>query len=596
MILGVRGWLRRTLIRDYPWWPGAIAGAVSAAIALLGLWEPLERFGYNQLFKLRGSLSWNERIVTVAIDETSLQVYGQFPWSRDRYVQLLDVLNDADPAAIGFDILFLDPSPQDARLAEAIARNGRVVLARGAWGEEPLPILQDAAAAVGQILHEADRDGISRQATLWIEGIPNLSLAMLQVSGDLPSSDLLAELPQRAIARYQSGVWYNFWVNWPGKMQAVPTYSFVDVVEGRVPMSAFANKFVFVGAVATGLDRKISPFQAIAGVYIHAAVADNWLEDRFLRRWPAWVSPWAAIAFALGTGWLLSGLDWKHRVGLLLLLPSVWVGIALGAFTWVNWWLPTATPIGTIALSAIAVQVREQYQKQQLMRLFETQVAPETARTIWQQRHEIFQHGAVPPQEAIATILFMDIRGFTTISEQMPPRELLPWLNEYLDVMSNCIMNCGGAIDKYIGDAIMACFGVPFVRTTEAEIQQDALNAIAACFKMHEQLQVLNRHFKATGKPPIRFGIGIHTGPVIAGSVGGSRRSNYSVLGDTVNIAARLEPMNKEILDNNPYSLLITRETFAYVRDRYPGRKVGELQLRGRQEITEIYSIQNSKI
>ncbi len=133
------------------------------------------------------------------------------------------------------------------------------------------------------------------------------------------------------------------------------------------------------------------------------------------------------------------------------------------------------------------------------------------------------------------------------------------------------------------------------LHTKPEEIQQDALNAIAASLAMHERLQQLNEHLLAQNKPKIEFGIGIHTGLIIAGSVGGSRRLNYSVLGDTVNIAARLEAMNKDVKEGNPYHLLVTGETYGYVRDRYYARPVKNLQLRGRERETLICAILGKK-
>ena len=185
-----------------------------------------------------------------------------------------------------------------------------------------------------------------------------------------------------------------------------------------------------------------------------------------------------------------------------------------------------------------------------------------------------------------------DIRGFTTISEQFKPAELLRWLNRYLDAMTDCIMAHGGVVDKYIGDAIMAVFGIPIPRNSPAEIRQDALNAIAAGIAMHDRLQSLNHTLKAEGLPTVRFGIGIHTGNLVAGSVGGSQRLNYSVVGDTVNVAARIEALNKNLQDHNPYDLLISGHTFAYVRDQYDAKPLQALQLRGKAASTVIYGVQ----
>ena len=596
--MGFRQWLQGYFKTHHPLFPGAIAAAISVTMGFVGAWQPLERLGYGVLFNLRPELKWHPRITVIAIDSKSLQEYGQFPWSRDRYVELLDALNNSSPRAIGFDILFLDPSPQDESFARAIQANGKTILASAGPEEDPLPVLKDAAAAIGHILHEPDRDGISRQGTVWFDGIPTLSLAMLQVSENQNPETLFNQIPTQAIVTpYPELDFQNVWINWPGKIQQVPTYSFVDVVEGRVPPDTFENQLVLVGFVATGIDRKISPLQPITGVYVHAAILDNSLEGRFIKRLPPVITGLILIGISLSMSWVWSDRGLMRfgfaqlQIAAALGFPLAWFAIALAAFTWGNWWIPVAAPIGTILLAGIIVQLRDRYEKQQLMQLFAKQISPQMARLVWDRRDEIFDQGDLPPQELIATVLFMDIRSFTTISETLPPRELLSWLNDYLDAMSECIMEHGGVIDKYIGDAIMAVFGLPFPRQNPEEIQADAKNAIAACLAMDARLKTLNQRMKAEGKPLIQVGMGIHTGPLIAGSVGGKQRANYSAIGDTVNVAARVEPLNKEIVAHNLYHLLVTEETYNYVCDRYQGVQVTELHLRGKQQETIIYSI-----
>lgn len=588
--------LRKYLANNPPWLTGAIAAALSAGLWHLGGWRPLEYQGYKALFYTRDlnllpNPGWDSRIVVIGIDEDSLQEYGQFPWSRDRYVQLLKSLQKQSPAAIGFDILFFDPSPKDAELAAAIKATGKVVLAKTGDEEKIVPELKAAAQFEGDILHKADADGISRQINLWFQGTPSLATAMIQVY-NLQHPVNPIPLPPPIFSKKQQTVG----INWPGKTELLPTYRFMDVVKGIIPREALENKFILVGYVAEGMDTVATPLdRTTGGVYIHAALIDNLLHDRLLWRLPV---PYVMLLlFAIGpaTSWLLFNRDVKGRILLFIGLPIGWFTIATLLFGFSRWWVPIASPIGTIILAGIAVQVREQYEKQQLMRLFEKHVDPDTAKLIWERKAEIFQQGELEPQEVTATVLFMDIRSFTSISEKMKPRDLLSWLNSYLEAMTDCIMDSGGVVDKYIGDAIMAVFGVPFARTHEEEIKQDALNAIAACIAMHERLNQLNEQLKSEGKPAIKFGIGLHTGQVVAGSVGGARRLNYSVIGDAVNVAARLEAMNKEVHSESPYNLLVTGSTFNYVSDRYQGQKVSTIQLRGKKEATEVYSLLGEK-
>ena len=353
-----------------------------------------------------------------------------------------------------------------------------------------------------------------------------------------------------------------------------------------------------MGTSATGLDPLRTPLNynpPTVGVYQHATVIDNLLNQRALQPLP---KPFTVvILFSLGI--VTSGLLFKRgpigRVGSAIGLGIAWVVGAFILFCLQHQWLPIAAPLATILLTGVALELREQQEKLRLMDLFSRYVAPETAKLLWQQKDNILEDGQLQANEQIATVLFMDIRGFTSISEKFTPRDLLNWLNRYLETMSDCIMDHGGVVDKYIGDAIMAVFGVPIPRTNQADIEQDAINAIAASIAMHHRLQRLNQQLQAEGKPLIQIGIGIHTGMVIAGSIGGSRRMNYSVLGDVVNIAARLEALNKEVVKDNPYHLLVTSETLTCLQGRYAVKPAGSFQLRGRQQPTTFFAILGEK-
>jgi len=591
-----------------PWLIGAIAAALAAGLSAAGVWQPLERVGYNLLFQLRPPLHWNERLAIIAIDDASLEAYGQFQtWSRDRYTQLLTALDEAYPLVVGFDMLFADRSNADRDFAAASEALGTVVLAR-TWNEageplEPIATLAEVAANQGHIQHERDRDGFSRTVPLWVTGpegaasaIPNLGLAMLEVDAAL--REALGETPSVAALPEPSDRpgFQNVWINWPNRVEDVPTYSFADVAEGRFAPHDLQDKLVLVGFTATAsTDPLLTPFNSnppTSGVYLHAAVLDNLLEDRFLRVWPQPVAMLLLLPAGIAASLLLTASKrWSVRLGVILGLPLLWLAIALVALSSAHTLLPTAAPIGAILLAGGGVALSEQREKQQLMRLFETYVAPETANLIWQQRDQFFQNGELLAAEMTATVLFSDIRGFTTISEHLTPAETFRWLNRYLDAMTECIMAHGGVVDKYIGDAIMAVFGVPLKRTTRRSMEEDAERAIAASIAMHERLAQINEEFRQASFPIIRIGIGLHSGSVMAGSLGGARRLNYSVVGDTVNIAARLESLNKEVTRERPYNILVSRQTFAMASRQFLAEPVANIQLRGRQETTQIYTI-----
>lgn len=595
----VKSWLQKIegfLTGNYPWVPGAMAALVSVGIAGLGYWEQPENLAYNTLYQLRPQLKWDQRVVVIAIDQASLQEYGQFPWPRSRYAQLLQALEKTPPAVIGFDILWIAPSPNDEQLASALTANGNSVLAR-AWDKQGkslqvLPKLASSAAGIGHILHQPNEDGISRNLILWVNtpevSIPGLSAAMLQVyNANYPEKTVAIPAPIKS-EKYQ-----KVWINWPSKTENLTTYSFADIAEGRIKPD-LTDKLVLVGATATGMDEMRTPLNQkppTSGVYLYGAVLDNLLNKRLLKPSEDWFNLLLLLMAGPVTSWFLFNRNLKERIFIGLMLPPAWFTIVFVGFWWGNLWFPVTAPVATMLLTWLFVQLREQYEKQQLMSLFAQHVAPEMAEVIWERKDEIFENGELEAQELTATVLFMDIRSFTSISETMEPRDLLNWLNQYFDVMARCIMEHGGVIDKYIGDAIMAVFGIPFPQGKVENIKQDATAAIAASIAMHDRLNELNKRFEEEGKPLIKFGIGIHTGTVVAGTVGGAERLSYSVVGDTVNVAARLEAMTKNLTVDKQFKILLTDRTYSYVKEQYLGEEVGAIQLRGKVDETTVYTI-----
>jgi adenylate cyclase len=323
--------------------------------------------------------------------------------------------------------------------------------------------------------------------------------------------------------------------------------------------------------------------------YLYTSTLSNFPDQSFLRQLTVWQTP-LLIVLAMSGTYLLRRQGIYRRMAVVVGFPLFWAGLAGGAFM-LNGWLPMATPIGTVIFSALAIQLHEQREKQQLMALLSMNVSPGTAELIWRHKGVILHQGELAAQKLTATVLFMDIRGFTSIAETLPSQQLLPWLNQYFETMTDCIMKHGGMVDKYIGDAIMAVFGAPLPRTDPADIRADAIAALQASLEMHERLRSLNQQLTAQQLPTIEFGIGIHTGPLIGGTVGNRHRLNYSLFGDTVNIAARLETMTKALPAAAPFKLLISADTCGYAQAQFPVKLFRSGPLRGRAGHTEVYTI-----
>ncbi|MFM2062510.1 MAG: hypothetical protein RLZZ507_2180 [Cyanobacteriota bacterium] len=600
-------YLRISILKKHSLNPYLLVTLFSMGLWQVGAWATLELLAFNILFHTRNYLphaTWDERIAVIGIDDKTLNEYGQFPLSRDRYTQLLETLAASPPAAIGFDILFTEPTIDDAALAEAMEFNGHTVLAVAPSLQQqtlrPVPVL-DQVTAKGHIVSSADVDGVTRKSFLYINQFPSLSIQLLAAYNNSLQQTFNPKTSnsnqsRAVIPPLQSGVKVqSVWINWIAPTQEIPTYSFIDVVQGKIDTAKLRNKIVLVGLTATGTSDPLkTPFDQIpptSGIYLHAAVIDNLLNQRLLQKLPWQLELLLLLIVGIGASLLLIPGKLYQRTLLLALLPLSWFSLSILALAISNLWLPIAAPIGTIFLIGLSVQWQEQKEKQQLMSLFARHVSQETANLIWQNRDDIFQNGELEAQEMVATILFSDIRSFTTISEGMKPRDLLSWLNSYLGAMAECVQEHHGVIDKYIGDAVMAVFGIPFPHSRSEEIQQDAIDAVSAAISMQERLISLNQELERLGKPSINIGIGIHTGLVVAGSIGGSQRLNYSVLGDAVNIAARLEQLNKNVKEGNPYNILVSETTFQLIKQHFNTQKVEQMQLRGRQQLTMIYSI-----
>ena len=558
-------------------------------------------------FRARNFLThprWDARIAVIGIDDATLREYGQFPLSRDRYTQLLETLEASPPATIGFDILFVEPSIYDSTLAEAMAINGQVVLAIAPSLQKqtlrPVPIL-DHVTSKGHIVSNADLDGVTRQIFLYIDQVPSLSIKLLEAYNHSLQQTFTLDTTNSSKSLLAIPSWrlpvnrQPRWINWVAPTHQIPTYSFADILQKKVDTAKLKNKILLVGMTATGANDPLrTPYEQTpptSGIYVHAAAIDNLLNHRFLERLPWQLELLLLFGIGITGSLILTPLKFSHRILVLGLLSIAWFSLSLLTLTSSNLWLPTAAPIGTVFLVGLSVQWQEQKEKQQLMSLFARHVSQETATLIWQHREEIFQNGQLDAKEMIATVMFSDIRNFTTISEGMKPRELLDWLNSYLGAMAECVQKHHGVVDKYIGDAVMAVFGIPLPHRHAKEIQQDAINAVSAAISMQERLITLNQELERLGKPTISIGIGIHTGLVVAGSIGGSQRLNYSVLGDAVNVASRLEQLNKNTKGGNPHNILISETTFQLIKQHFSTQKVQQLQLRGRRQLTMIYAI-----
>ena len=231
------------------------------------------------------------------------------------------------------------------------------------------------------------------------------------------------------------------------------------------------------------------------------------------------------------------------------------------------------------------------------MKLFSQHASPEIAEEMWAQRDVFLQGGRPAARELMVTAFFTDLRNYSTISEKMSPTELIAWVNECQGALAQHVIKNHGHINCYMGDGMMAVFGVPFPHTTEAEIQRDAINAVTCALGMAGEIRKMNARWKAEGKPLAGLRVGIYTGKAMTGVLGVENKLAYSIIGDTVNTASRLESVDKEgamTSGQRECRILIGALTYHYICDHFPARHVGSVNLKGKAETTEVYNVLDS--
>lgn len=473
-----------------------------------------------------------QNIVIIAIDDESLNKIGQWPWPRSTFAKALDNISGA--AAVGVDVSFSEPSRtgpvDDALLATSLQRisSKTVVLPvqlapRGKVAALPLPLFTEQAK-VGFVNLPVDSDGIVRRT--------------LRLQGDYQSfSSLLAETSSPSDVSTAPS---EFRIRYSGPQKSFLTIPFIDLLEGRVPQEVLDGSIVLVGATASDLhDTVNTPFGPMPGVEAHANEIETLLGGTFLHPMPPLVAVPLMLLADLLALWAVTRL---RRLSVLLpalAAPLILLNLlALALFSYqiiVPVLYLDLSYIATCALGIAFEFASESREKRFIRKTFQYYLMPEVVQELIEHPEKL----ALGGERKKMTILFSDIRGFTSISERLSPTELTSVMNDYLTAMTDVIMENKGLVDKYIGDAIMAFWGAPLENQTQAE------DACRAAISMSEKLIELNARWKEADLPELNIGIGISSGPVVVGNMGSLKRFNYTVMGDEVNFASRLEGLTK---------------------------------------------------
>lgn len=620
-------------------WVGAIVSLAIVGLRSTGVLESLELTAYDWYIRMQPEISEpDSRIVIIEINEDDIQNQGGWPLSDAAVAKTLDILTRYHARAIGLDLYRDIPVPPgNKELEVVITKNRNIITAMKFGGADkagipPPPVLKNTdQVGFNDII--VDPGGIVRRVLLFLDDGKNvfysfalrLAILYLQAEGVAPQPDTVhpeyLKLGKTTIQPFgpNDGGYigadargYQFLLNFKKSPRSFSSYSLSTLLSSQVNPEVIKDKIVLIGTKTEGVkDFFFTPFsrglhsdQQISGIELHAHSVSQLLTFALqgsspmgtLSGWQKWFwtmlwslmggtmsvrvrSPWRFSLFAIG--------------GLLVLAFAAYFAFLRG------WWIPLVPPAIAWFVSATVITAymsnRERLERASLMQLFSKHVSREVAEVIWKERSQFLDGGRPRSQKLISTVMFTDLEGFTALSEKMEPRTLIDWLNTYLEAMAQLVIKYRGIVDEYAGDGLKADFGVPLARTTEAEIRQDAVNAVNCALAMEGEIKRLNTFWEEHSLPTVRMRVGIFTGPVVAGSLGSSQRLKYTTIGDTVNIASRLEHFAKEVvgydLTNSPCRILIGESTLQHLGGQFKTERVGEVNLTGKTQKVTVYRL-----
>jgi adenylate cyclase len=614
-----------------------VAWGLTLGLSLTGLLTKYTLATLDQLYRASPLPPAGSQVVVVTMGQADLdfcQKQGiSWPWPRQLYAPIIEFCQRGGARAVIFDVLYTEASvygtDDDQRLAQAMQASDRVVLpffltreAKGAGPQTqevlrrasipikgtppvgltayqgmttPIEPLLKAAAALGNVECRSDPDGIYRRLPLVgvCQGhfLPLLSFGAFChfqspgdwrfEAGDLVRGDYRVPLDQEG----------RLLLKFRGPNHSFKRLSAANIIQseerlkhGMAPFyrpEDLAGKWVFVGFTAPGLlDLKPTPLAPVfPGVELHATLLDNLLKGDFLHTAPPWlIWVWALVLAGVVTlAVLFSARLWTTLAALVLFL-ALNVGGSLLAFR-ASWWADPVAPgvaLGlAFALATAYSYATEGRQKLAIRRMFSFYMS-EKVITHLMEHPELLNLGG---ERRHVTLFFSDLAGFTSISERLSAEEVVGLLNDYLSRMTDIILDEEGMVDKFEGDAIMAFWGAPLPQADQA------LRACRAALRQQAALAELNRHFKDLGLPPLAMRIGLNTGEAVVGNLGSEKRFDYTAIGDTVNLASRLEGLNKFYGTN----ILASETTMAECGEGVLFREMDRVAVKGKETAVAVY-------
>lgn len=587
-----------------------------------------------------GSRRPDSSVVIAAIDQKSLSFFQKngvaWPWPREFYGFLLDYLHRGGARVVVFDMDFsqrdmdrlnVDAAASDSSFSGAIKRSGNVVLIsvltkeRNPEGHRidssfslpavsgkdadpqfnssiaPMKEFQEGAARIGIANYFVDVDGVARRMPMLFDlngrMLPQLSLAAYAVGKKLTGAGL-----ERFIGGLPTDHNGDYIINWYGRGGPNGVFKYysigamilsaVQMAQGKTPEidpAVFRNKYVIIGGTAIGLmDYVSTPFTSIQpfpGAEIHATMLSNFLQHDFIFDPSGTVDIVLVVLLSLlSAGTMMRVRRVSLSAGIVLTFCGVYAAAAFALMSSYRLWLPLVGPevsaLSAFAFAGVLNYVTEGRQRRELRRLMNRYISPDVVDEISADPDTVDLKG----KEIEATVFFSDIRDFTSVSERLQPRDLVQNLNEYFNLSTTLILNSGAMLDKYIGDAIMAVFGAPLPSDNHAE---------TACLTAIQIQRALSEYYIKRGgdRPVFETRIGLNTGKMVIGNIGSERRTDYTAIGDSVNLASRLEGVNKQFGTR----IIISESTFEKARGSIETRELDLVRVKGKNIPVRIYEL-----
>jgi len=614
--------------------------AIIIGLRHMGKLEYLELAAYDWLVRLKPKKSEiNPHIVIIGVSEEDIHNH-RWPLPDGKLAEALTILSRYKPRAIGVDIFRDIELPPGTATLESVWRNNPniigVMLGFGKRDGVPPPFplripdndgFKENQVGFNDIL--VDPGGTVRRGLLFIDdgkkiyysfGL-RLALLYLQKEGVVPQPDPLnpdfIRLSQTTIKPFKQNdggyvqadaKGYQFLVDFSEDSYSFKTFSLSSLYAGEVGLDEIRDKVVLIGVIAqsvkdifyTPLSRSKHPKQQVPGVVLHAHMISQLLRyghnDGFTinsfnqGQELFWILLWCLVGSAAGnfvhSSWYFSMTTLATFLGLIL--------VAHFAFT-KGLWLPLVPPMISYVISSTlmttVISNREKKQRTLLMGLFSRQVSSEIAKVIWSNRDK-FSDGSRPrPQELAVTVLFLNFEKLNTAADNINPAYLVEWINAYIESSLKLIGNYGGIVDDCGGDRIKANFGFPMPRKTEAEIKEDALNALDCALAIEKEVKRLNPVWEKHGYPEVSIRIGIASGKAFSAALGHKERLKYTTVGDPVDLAAKLESYDKEIIKERVSRTLISENTVSYANGQFKIRKLATDSLGEKKPEVPIYQV-----